>query len=83
MGLDELKPFEPAEKVVEYMLTAGQESREKLVGMTLRGRSVCNIHRHLSYSVFIDKPPDSLSTLESAGNHHGLAVLVLQRFAGK
>ncbi len=37
MGLDELKPFEPAEKVVEYMLSAGQESREKLVGMTLRG----------------------------------------------
>lgn len=37
MGLDELKPFDPAEKVVEYMLAAGTESREKLVGMTLRG----------------------------------------------
>ncbi len=36
MGLDELKPFDPAEKVVEYMLAAGEESREKLVGMTCR-----------------------------------------------
>lgn len=36
MGLDELKPFEPAEKVVEYMLEAGEEKREKLLGMTCR-----------------------------------------------
>lgn len=36
MGLDELKPFDPAEKVIEYMLDAGAESREKLIGMSCR-----------------------------------------------
>lgn len=36
MGLDELKPFDPAEKVIEYMLDAGTESREKLIGMSCR-----------------------------------------------
>lgn len=36
MGLDELKPFDPAEKVIEYMLDADKNSR-KLVDMTCRG----------------------------------------------
>lgn len=35
MGLDELKPFVPEEKVVEYMLEAGQEKGKKLTDMTL------------------------------------------------
>jgi len=34
MGLDELKPFEPEEKVIEYMLEAGEESKKRLVDMT-------------------------------------------------
>ena len=56
MGLDELKPFDPAEKVVEYMLEAGSESREKLIGMTCRhfaeetasdlGTMVANLSAH-------------------------------------
>lgn len=36
MGLDELKPFDPAEKVIEYMLEAENTSK-KLVDMTCRG----------------------------------------------
>lgn len=36
MGLDELKPFDPAEKVIEYMLDTDTESREKLIGMSCR-----------------------------------------------
>lgn len=36
MGLDELKPFDPAEKVIEYMLDADKKSR-KLVDTTCRG----------------------------------------------
>lgn len=35
MGLDEQKPFVPEEKVVEYMLEAGQEKGKKLTDMTL------------------------------------------------
>lgn len=35
MGLDELKPFEPSEKVIEYMLEAGKTGK-KLVDMTCR-----------------------------------------------
>ncbi len=38
MGLDELKPFKPEEKVIEYLLEAGQKkSGRKLVDMTLEG----------------------------------------------
>ena len=36
MGLDELKPFVPEEKVVEYMLEAGEKGSRKLVDMTCR-----------------------------------------------
>lgn len=36
MGLDELKPFEPGEKVIEYMLEANNASK-KLVDMTCVG----------------------------------------------
>ncbi len=35
MGIDELKPFEPAEKVIEYMLEANRQGK-KLVDMTCR-----------------------------------------------
>lgn len=36
MGLDELKPFNPEEKVIEYLLEAGKKDEgRKLVGMTL------------------------------------------------
>lgn len=38
MGLDELKPFRPEEKVIEYLLEAGQnKGGRKLVDMTLEG----------------------------------------------
>ncbi|MBD5232742.1 MAG: glutamate formimidoyltransferase [Bacteroidales bacterium] len=37
MGLDELKPFDPAEKVIEYMLEAGEEKSKRLVDLTCRG----------------------------------------------
>ncbi|MDE6449770.1 MAG: glutamate formimidoyltransferase, partial [Muribaculaceae bacterium] len=37
MGLDELKPFEPGEKIIEYMLEAGEDaSGNRLVDMTCR-----------------------------------------------
>ncbi len=36
MGLDELKPFLPEEKVVEYMVAAGEKSGKSLVDMTCR-----------------------------------------------
>lgn len=36
MGLDELKPFRPEEKIIEYMLESNDNSR-KLVDMTCRG----------------------------------------------
>lgn len=36
MGLDELKPFNPSEKVIEYLLEADDTSK-KLVDMTCRG----------------------------------------------
>ena len=37
MGLDELKPFEPGEKIIEYMLEAGDDaSGNRLVDMTCR-----------------------------------------------
>lgn len=35
MGLDELKPFVPEEKVVEFMIEKGKEKGEKLTDMTL------------------------------------------------
>lgn len=37
MGLDDLKPFDPGEKVIEYMLEAKAGSRAGLIGMTCRG----------------------------------------------
>ena len=36
MGLDELKPFDPSEKVIEYMLEADGDAK-KLVDLTCRG----------------------------------------------
>lgn len=36
MGLDELKPFLPEEKIIEYMLEAGQDSK-KLVDLSCKG----------------------------------------------
>ena len=35
MGLDELKPFVPEEKVVEFMIESGKEKGKKLTDMTL------------------------------------------------
>jgi glutamate formiminotransferase / formiminotetrahydrofolate cyclodeaminase len=35
MGLDELAPFDPAQKVIDYRLEAGQKT--KLIGLTVRG----------------------------------------------
>lgn len=35
MGLDDLKPFKPEEKVIEYMLEAGKEKTRQLTDMTL------------------------------------------------
>ncbi len=37
MGLDELRPFNPGEKVIEYMLEEGQEKPKKLTDLTCRG----------------------------------------------
>ena len=34
MGLDELKPFEPGEKIIEYMIDAGKENRNSLADMS-------------------------------------------------
>lgn len=41
MGLDDLKPFDPREKVIEYMMTDEKEQalKEKLIRMTCRGFS--------------------------------------------
>lgn len=36
MGLDELKPFVPEEKVIEYMIDADRKGEKKLVDMTCR-----------------------------------------------
>lgn len=39
MGLDDLKPFDPKEKVIEYMMESEEEAaaREKLIRMTCKG----------------------------------------------
>lgn len=37
MGLDELKPFDPDEKVIEYILEADRKGEKKLVDMTVSG----------------------------------------------
>ena len=37
MGLDDLRPFVPEEKVIEYMLDAGNDASEKLTSLTVRG----------------------------------------------
>lgn len=36
MGLDELKPFDPAEKVIEYMIAARRPEAKSLVNLTCR-----------------------------------------------
>ena len=35
MGLDELRPFDPKEKVIEYMVGGSETDRKRLTGMTL------------------------------------------------
>ena len=35
---------------------------------------VSYVHGYLGYAVFLNEPADSLASLESAGNHHGLSV---------
>ena len=42
MGLDELKPFEPKEKVIEYMIEDEQEqaAKERLIRMTCKGFAI-------------------------------------------
>ncbi len=37
MGLDDLKPFDPQEKVIEFMLDAGENAGKKLVDLTVKG----------------------------------------------
>ncbi len=37
LGLDDLKPFDPKEKVIEYLMEADNKGEEKLVDMTCRG----------------------------------------------
>ncbi|MGM9712885.1 MAG: glutamate formimidoyltransferase [Prevotella sp.] len=37
MGLDDLKPFCPEEKVVEYLLDSCEEGKEKLTDLTVKG----------------------------------------------
>lgn len=37
MGLDELRPFDPSEKVIEYMLEADKAPSKRLVDLTCRG----------------------------------------------
>lgn len=37
MGLGELRPFVPAEKIIEYLLEADSDNEKKLVDMTLKG----------------------------------------------
>ncbi len=43
---------------------------------------VGDVHRNLSYAVFLNKPADSLGAFESAGNHDGVAVGVFHGFSG-
>ena len=37
MGLDDLKPFDPQEKVIEFMLDADENATKKLVDLTVKG----------------------------------------------
>ena len=37
MGLDDLRPFVPEEKVIEYMLDAGNAAQDKLTALTVKG----------------------------------------------
>lgn len=37
MGLDDLKPFDPQEKVIEFMLDADDNAAKKLVDLTVKG----------------------------------------------
>ncbi len=36
MGLDDLKPFDPDEKIIEYAIAAGQKHQRRLVDMTVQ-----------------------------------------------
>lgn len=37
MGLEDLRPFNPEEKVIEYLLAAGEKGGNKLVDLTVKG----------------------------------------------
>ncbi len=37
MGLEDLRPFKPEEKVIEYLLEADQKKKDKLVDLTAKG----------------------------------------------
>ena len=37
MGLSDLRPFEPKEKVIEYLLDAGKDGEDKLTALTVKG----------------------------------------------
>ena len=37
MGLSDLRPFEPKEKVIEYLLDAGKDGADKLTALTVKG----------------------------------------------
>ena len=37
MGLTDLRPFEPKEKVIEYLLDAGKDGADKLTALTVKG----------------------------------------------
>lgn len=36
MGLDDLKPFDPSEKIIEYMLDSGSKGKKRLVDLTCK-----------------------------------------------
>ena len=43
---------------------------------------ISDVHRYLGNTVFIYEPAYCLATLESAGNHDGLAVFILYNLSG-
>ncbi len=42
---------------------------------------VGDVHRHLGHTILIDEPADGLCSLECAGNHDGVSVLILHGLA--
>ncbi len=64
--------------------SAGGSRAGHLVKSYMQGclGDVGDIHRNLSDSIFVDEPSDCLGAFQRSGLHDGLAVLVLERFAG-